>query len=275
MSRKYPFLVAGLPELTGDLDAGSFNLPALKEEVETLLSEKDAEALRWLCYPFDNHNLICLLQGKDTFSPLGSIPPEELRARLEDMSDLPAYMTEFLESYTGKDLSRPERIESAHPEDDLADDFHRAAAEHPVRFIRDWFAFDLEWRNVIAAIVARRHRLQQQTLGEGDVADALRTATAADFGLKQQRTWIEPLLQIMDMPDIVQRELKLDLLQWEELDTMAAMHDFDTVTVLAWMQKAIMVQRRMLWNAEAGRELFRRWVEGTQASFDLKQVLTS
>ncbi len=275
MSRKYPFLVAGLPELTADLDAGSFSLSALKEEVEALLSEKDAEALRWLCYPFDNHNLVCLLQGKSGFSPLGSMTPEELRARVEELSDLPDYMTAFLECYTGKDASRPERIQSPHPEDDLADDFHRAAAEHPVRFIRDWFAFDLEWRNVIAAIVARKHRLQQQTLGEGDVTDALRSSPAADFGLKQQRPWIEPLLQIMDMPDIVQRELKLDLLQWEELDTMAAMHDFDTVTVLAWMQKAIMVQRRMLWNAEAGRELFRRWIADTQGSFDLKQVLTS
>lgn len=275
MNRRYPFLMAGLPDLTAGTDAKGFDLAGLRDDVEELLSDADREALQWLFLPFDNRNLTAMLQGAKAWSPYGNFTKDALRAGMEQLDGIPSYMIEFIECYTGKDSSRPELVRSKHPEDDLTDLFIREAMQHPSSFIREWYTFDMELKNVTAALTARKNLLEIRTVGDGDIPDAIRTSSAADFGLRQQRSWMGPLLQLMEEKDLVKRELQFDLLQWEQLDEMTDLHDFDGVSILAWMQKAIMVQRRLNWNAEAGLKLFRQWIADTRGTFDMKQILTA
>ena len=275
MNRRYPYLMAGLPALTDVTDAKNFDLTAIRDDVAALFSDTDRDALQWLFLPFDNRNLAALLQNAGTWSPYGNFPETALASGMEHPEDLPAYMTGFLDCYSGRDGSHPEMLHSQHPEDDLAVFFYRDALQHPSPFIRGWFAFDMELKNVTAALTARRNGMDIRTVGDGDVQDAIRSSSAADFGLRQQRTWVGPLLQLMEEKDLIKRELQLDLLQWEQLDEMTALHDFDSISILAWMQKAIMVQRRLNWNAETGQALFRQWIADTRNSFDMRQILTA
>ena len=276
MSRLYPFLVAGLPDLVPDMDAKGFRLSALKAEIDEMLAEADHEALRWMFHPADNHNLLYLLQANGTWLPFGNYTMEEMQDRMTAIEDLPAYMTVFLEGYTGKDPGRPERIRSGCPEKDLLEDFYAAAQEHTMPFVREWFVFDMELRDAVAALILRKHEAEIESglIGEGDVPDALKSSNAADFGLKQARWWMEPLVQIMEIPNVLEREQKLDLLRWQQLDSMTEMHHFDIFNVLAFVQKALIVNRWMQWDEAAGQALFREWIAATRGALDLQQAFT-
>lgn len=277
MARSYPFLIAGLPELAPDTEIKGFNVNTLKAEIEELLSGHDLELFEWLFLPFDNRNLLALIQGKEHFSALGSIPLDELKEGVRQLEGLPSYMISFLEGYTGKDIDHPEKQHAEFPDKDLWDLFYAQATKLDSEFLRKWFTFDMELRDVLTGIMARKAKkeVRTQLVGEGEVPEAILASNSPDFGLKWEKEWIEPLLQIVDIPNIMEREKKIDLLKWDQLDSLMGMRYFDIENVLALMQKALIVDRWMQWNVQTGRELFTRLLSETKGSFDLQQVFAT
>lgn len=187
MVKSYYFLVAGLPDLI--LDEGK-SIPAFSDffaETEELVSEDDRKLLRLIRLPFDNGNLITILENTGEFDSRGNYTREELTAYIKDPEGLPKYMQDFLEAYKENHVVFPGLI----LRDQLNWLFFEEITAHPNKFIREWFTFELDLRNLSAGINSRKdiehlnnlatdreRSITSMVIGRNDVAETILRSNA-------------------------------------------------------------------------------------------------
>ena len=131
------------------------------------------------------------------------------------------------------------------------------------RFIRDWFAFNRDMNNVLVAQICRKHGfdVKQQIVGEGEVADQLRThTTQKDFGLNEVEGDFSAYLALAQIEDLMQREKAMDAIRFEWLQTRTEFDFFSAEMVFAYYLEALMLHRWSLLTIEQGEQVFRALV---------------
>ena len=275
MSRSYYYLVAGLPDIILD---ESKNVPPYDEamaDLAGLMHPEDAEMLRFLRFHYDNANLARLLtESEGEFDTRGNFGPEELADEARSPERLPAYAVEFLEMRK----EGREAVAGYTVHDQLTWLFMDAAAAHPNAFIRDWFGFECDLRNVLAALALRhgaetaggdyRSALGSAIIGHRDVAEQVMRSTAPDFGIGSMASWAERVLSL-SLDDLTARERSLDDLRWDMLDQLTTFTYFQVETVLAFCVKLALVHRWMSLDAEEGRKRFETLIEEMRTGVEM------
>jgi hypothetical protein len=267
MSRSYYYLVAGLPDLL--LDEGK-SFPSFGEiagEMASHMESSDAALVAFVRYPFDNRNVARLLtKGREPFDPRGNFSEEELAAEVKAPDRLPAYMVEFLEEHReGRDPYPGFGIY-----DQLMWSLLAEAFESDNVFVREWFEFDSDLRNVLTAVNVREHaggtgldmrrELERALVGRTTVTEQILKAGGADVALSGVAPWVERLLSV-ERHDLVGFEKTIDELRWRMLDELTIFADFQVETILAFLQKLLLVERWMALDPVEGKQWFDRLVE--------------
>jgi hypothetical protein len=261
----YYDLVAGLPDILLQEPRVPVSAAAFIEELYGLVPEDDAQLLNIIRLPFDNKNLITILESRDReFEPGGNYSQEQLLHEIKESDTLPGYMRELIAaSRDGRQL-----FPGLSLEDQLNWLFYDEATGHENAFIADWFTFELNLRNILAGL---NLRTALPHLGEGEpehdrgpasyiicrneVAEALLKSTATDFGLLQLFPWIEKVL-LFPVQDSTERQQCIDRLRWEVLDDLTTFTYFQIETILAFCIKLTLVERWIkLRPAEGKRKL--------------------
>ena len=131
------------------------------------------------------------------------------------------------------------------------------------RFIRDWFAFNRDMNNVLVAQICRKHGfdVKQQIVGEGEVAEQLRThTTQKDFGLNEVEGDFSAYLALAQIEDLMQREKAMDAIRFEWLQARTEFDFFSAEMVFAYYLEALMLHRWSLLTIEQGEQVFRALV---------------
>lgn len=131
------------------------------------------------------------------------------------------------------------------------------------RFIRDWFAFNRDMNNVLVAQICRKHGfdVKQQIVGEGEVAEQLRThTTQKDFGLNEVMDDAQTILSLAQIDDLMQREKTMDALRFEWLQDRTEFDFFSPEMVFAYYLEAAMLHRWSILTVEEGEKVFRELV---------------
>ena len=105
------------------------------------------------------------------------------------------------------------------------------------RFVRDWFVFNRDMNNVLVAQICRKHGfdVKQQIVGEGEVAEQLRThTTQKDFGLNEVAGDFSAYLALAQIDDLMQREKAMDAIRFEWLQTRTEFDFFSAEMVFAY-----------------------------------------
>jgi hypothetical protein len=138
-------------------------------------------------------------------------------------------------------------------------------------FISNWYGFLRDFNNVLTAINCRKQGIDvaTQLVGEEELVDTLTRSQAADFGLKKEIGYLEQLLQIADMHDIMEREKRIDLLKWSKIDEIVTFDYFNIHAILAFLVKAIIVNRWLKLDAQIGSEMFKKMVNDLRESYSL------
>lgn len=269
MKHNYYYLVAGLRQIDLDADPKGFDAPALLREIAEGLTEADRAVLREFYTFYDVAGLVALREGRAGFSALGNLSREELEAEIARPGGLPAPLADVVRAYNH--LAREERsqdidetIDTDQPfEKALWTRFYELCERSENAFVRRWYAFDRQLRNIAAAWNARRsgRPIAPQLVGEGEINDALARNSAADFGLRAEVDYIERLLAILDNRDIVEKERALDRLRWDVAEGLTEFDYFDLDRILAYCVGIDIVHRWMALDPQVGRELFRRLVD--------------
>ncbi len=213
----YHYLLAGLPNLENDSSKPVPDLEWLRGELEEQLTASDLRLI----------DLVSEDSGDVQLT-------EEQRTHADELSE-PA-KTNFLAG-----LHYARGLKSANG------------------FVRQWFEYLLNVNNIISALTCRKHGwdIKQQIVGEGEVAQLLRTSTLRDFGLSPIIEDYETIAAIAADDDLYNRERKIDALKWQWLEDHSFNHYFGIEQVIAyWLQVKLLTRWKTL-TIEQGTETFR------------------
>ena len=152
---------------------------------------------------------------------------------------------------------------------ELGPDFYAQALSHPVRFIREYFSFDLNLRNAKVKYLNRklgRPEEQDVITGKGGPEDQ-----NLDIDLYRFRplefTEESKVETALAQGDLVSREKDLDDIVWDKVSGLETFHYFDLTAVLAYVAKLNIVNRWLALDEEKGRELVRKLVQEVKGTF--------
>lgn len=260
----YYCLVTGLPDLALEDGNLSFTVADFKADLYPELTAADRKVIDLFFLQYDNANLLVLLrQGRDAaWDEKGNYTPEQLSALIEAVREdekpdtsYPAYLSTFVQLYL------------AHKEDDkffaedrLASLYYAYAMQSRNSFAREWFGFNLNLNNILAALTARKFKLgvQDYIVGEGEVADALRTSGARDFGLTPVLDELDTILRIGETDDLVEKERRIDQLKWDWMENATFFNYFSVEKLFVFLVKLQLIERWINLDKEKGREMFRQ-----------------
>ncbi|MCL2727095.1 MAG: DUF2764 domain-containing protein [Bacteroidales bacterium] len=138
---------------------------------------------------------------------------------------------------------------------------YQKTAKSKNRFIREFFMFDVDLRNIQAGVVARRtgQTVDAYLVGNSMITEAILTDKGSDFGLESDD--IKRVIAILENRDILEREQKMDLLRWEKVNELSFYSYFNADAVLAFVVKAFLINRWIQLDKERGAAMFRQLLQ--------------
>jgi hypothetical protein len=273
----YYCLVTGLPELSLEDGKLSYTVANFKTEIYPELSKTDKKLVDLFYLKFDNANLLTLLKDKEALvdASLGNYSADELLSVIASFKEgtapdkkFPTYFYEFAELY----LNTPDE-ERWGLEDKLHGFYYNHAMKSGNPFVSAWFELNLDVNNILAAMAARKYKMDvaKVPVGENLVAEALRSSNARDFGLADDLEYFEQLVRINDTADLVEREKKIDLLKWNWMEDNTFFNYFTIEKIFVFLMKLEMIERWISLDKEKGNELFRQLIDQLKDEVQIPQ----
>ena len=263
-SSSYYTLVASFREYALDSETKGFDIKAILEEVFEALSSSDAKTVKLLYAYYDCENLISRHNGSSAYNPLGLLSSEEIDEELRQPSRLIAPLAKVVRDYVLPADEDGEEVDLSQPfAKALMTAYYKACAASGSRLLKEWSTADRTIRNIVAATLARRQgvAVESVVVGGDSVAAALSRSSAADFGLRTEIPYVEPLIAaVVDEHNMVEKERKIDNIRWSVLSELSSFDYFDVNAVIAYLVKVNMVARWAALDAKVGREMFDRLV---------------
>ncbi len=253
---QYYCLVAGLKELTLESENKGFEPKAIIEEILSEVSSRDAKAVKLLYTYYDCENLSACRAGRARHNVLGNLSREQIEEELTDPRHTPSKIANVIRAFVSNDNTEIDT--SVTFEKALFEAYYAECAASSSRFVREWSQTDRNVRNVAAAISARLigTSVDDVVVGGGEIADALRRSSAADFGLRGELPYIDALIAaINDEPNIVEKEHKVDNIRWTEVDEASTFDYFTISAVMAYLTKLNIVARWAALDQDRGRAM--------------------
>ena len=274
----YYCLVAGLPDVAFDGSKSAYTVERFKEEIYPELSAKDAACVDLFFLERDNANILNILRnGKDAnITLLGCYSQKELidiisSAKNGDapIKGVPSYIYRFFEYYIvneGNSNIIWENILSAF--------YYDYAIKCANGFIAEWFTFNRNVNNILVAFAARKYKMDitEAVIGEGEVADALRTSGARDFGLTGALDYFESIQRLNDNDRLQERERQLDDIRWNWLEDNSVFNYFTVERLFVFLLKLSIVERWAKLDADKGMQRYNEMIAELKSGMDSKSV---
>ena len=281
MSNNYYYLVASLPEYTPDSDAKGLNIQSILTEIRENLPAQARKTVAFFLNFFDIQNIINAISGREGFNTLGNYTREEIKnvceryfpkqsedkkndADDEGNTELPEYIARILAAYKNPAQAAEMGIDTEIPVDyALWNRYFELAAASSNRFIREWYAFERNIRNIAAAFTCRNKGLDAaySIVGSGEIAEQLLNSSAQDFGLKGIFDSIDTLFQILETKDMLGKEKKLDAFRWEKINDITALDYFNLDCVLGFIAKYAIIHRWLVLDKQTGEKMFKKLID--------------
>ena len=262
----YYCLVAGLPDISLDDGKLSYSVSDFKAELYPDLSAQDRNLIDLFYLKFDNTAILKLLKNKDAvIEDKGNFSAEELLQLIEAVREgdtpdkkYPSYLVNFVSRYL--QLSQDEFYRA---DDLLAALYYSYGMSSNNAFIASWFEFNLNLNNILAALAARKYKLEVSSVivGATSICEQLCTSNARDFGLNETLEYFEALQRIADIEELVEREKKVDMLKWKWLEDESFFHYFTIERIFVFLMQLEMIERWISLDKEKGNELFRKMIQ--------------
>ena len=184
---------------------------------------------------------------------IASLPDVTRERKFADGESQADFIGWIKSQLTSKDIKTVDTLLAGGKEENLTKEFYQEALKDGNRFIREYFAFDLEFRNVKARFVNKvfGRPLSQDTI---DINPGKEIDTAR----------IEDTLSLTD---ILARERGLDSIRWEKISSLTTFSYFDLDAILGVIAKMGIVERWRALDEETGREMFQELIDETRASY--------
>ncbi len=279
MRKEYHCLVAGLPELLFDASKLSFAVPEFKSYLKEELSREDYQIIESHFWRYDNQNLLILLQKKDEeLNRAGNLVREDFETIFSLIRDdalftfekrIPGYIEKFINAF--REESPLDSNKSW--ENQITELYYRYVTGLENEFAREWYTFEMELRNILTASHCKKFQLniEPELIGSSELTERLVKSSARDFGIGNEFPKIEQILRVIDETDLLEKEKRTDLINWEFLDERTFFHYFTVEKIFAYLLKLEMTARWIQLDKKTGEELFNRLLKELETSHQLPE----
>ena len=178
---------------------------------------------------------------------------------------LDEYIGQVRELLSRKDNETLDFIVKGFDKDQINLELYKEALSHKLRFIREFFQFDLNVRN-------QKVRYLNHALGRDPEKDvlSLRDPEAEETGLEPEEPEFKESAQlqhILEGHDILSRERGIDDLYWEKIDELTLFEYLSFNKILGIMVKMMIIRRWLILDEEKGRAMFNKLVDEVRGTF--------
>jgi hypothetical protein len=275
--RNYYCLVAGFPDLIPDDKKLHFSSVELRNYLREEIHPADFELVKLFYLPWDHENLISLLFDSEfEWDERGNYSREKLEEfvdkkqfELINPSEFPAYFIDFIEFYHDDEEEFPKIAAVKF----LTEGWYKTLAGSGNKFVEEFGEFKQNMANIMLALNGRKHDIpfEEAIIGDDEVTHALKRSRARDFGLASEIDDIETIVQIFEIENILDRELKLDNHTWQFIDEIIFFNYFTIEKVLGLVQKLFIVERWFELDKEKGQQIFNQLLEELQSNFEFPE----
>ena len=200
---------------------------------------------------------------------ISSLPFLTTDYKYEDGQGFFTVLEEIKDNLGEKDLESLDFLLDGFDPKKLGADYYALALKSPIKFIREYFRFDLNLRNA-------KVRYLNHVLGRPEDQDVLTGKGKEDEedldidGYRFTGGEFEEKLKVqaaLESASLLDREKALDDVTWEKIDSLETFHYFDLTAVLAYVAKLHIVDRWLALDEETGRELFHKLVKEVKGTF--------
>lgn len=169
-------------------------------------------------------------------------------------------LSSIREQLSARDNELVDLLLSGYESENLNTEFYSRSLSHRNRFIREFFSYDLDLRNVKVEYL-------NKSLGRPADMDTVVPAGREDESFEGR----QEVMAVLENGDILRRERGLDDLMWKRIDEITVMDVFDIEAILGFIAKLKIIDRWDKLDPETGRELFRKLVEEIRSTYDNKK----
>ena len=258
----YHYLVSGLPDLEQNELKAKRDMEAIQEWICDNLTPRDRRHFQFLIYRNDDKNLLYLMRKREgqkvseimTFHKPSVFSYQELEEGVNGLRDLPFYMARFMEeqkTVVAYMAGRPR-------ENRLVSLYYDAAFELDDSFIRKYFSFKRDLKNIVNSINAKKFgfSLNDVLIGNYELVDRIKKSSAPDFGLSITHPYTNELLELIEIKDFKRLELKIDSILRDYIDEITSKDRFDVSFIFGYFIKLTLGNRWLSLDAEKGIEKF-------------------
>jgi len=277
IKRNYYCLVAGFPDLIPDDKKLHFSSVELRNYLQEELHPSDFELAKLFYLPFDHENLISLLfEGEFEWDDRGNYSRETMEQFVDkkqfeyiDVSAFPSYFIDFIEFYHDDEEEFPKIAAVKF----LTEGWYKTLTESGNEFVARFGEFKQNMANIMLALNGRKHDIpfEEAIIGDDEVTHALKRSRARDFGLANEINDIETIVQIFEIENMLDREMKLDNHTWQFIDEISFFNYFTIEKVLGFVQKLFIVERWFQLDKEKGQQIFNQLLEEIQSNFEFPE----
>ena len=259
----------------------TYSVSGFKQEVYDQLSSDDKRLFDLYFLKYDNENLLHFLKDKDAqLNALGNISGEDLDLTIKSFRDdenikkgfVAPYFKDFIQWHDSEKSIETQSILDA---DYLSALYYDYAMRNSNKFISKWYEFNMNLNNILIASTGRKLSFDYQNyiVGNNNVANALKTSAARDWGLSGDLDYMEQVQRIAEETDITEREHKIDRLKWAWLEDNTFFDYFTIEKVYAYMLKLEIIERWHMLNREEGEKILREMIAKLKSEVKMPEEL--
>ena len=184
---------------------------------------------------------------------ISSLPAISREWKFGEGRTLDGYIEWIKSQLSDSDDKSVDRLLDGFKDECLDKRFYEAALKDSNRFIREYFTFDLGFRNIKA-------RFLNKVFGRPVAQDTINI----EIGEFEEAAKIE---EILSGKDILARERGLDSIKWDKINKITTFSYFDLDAVLGIIAKMRLIERWEALDEESGREMFQNLIDETRGTF--------
>lgn len=277
--KNYHCLIAGLPDLIPDDKKRYFSSAELRDYLQDELRPADFELVKLYYLPFDHENLLNLLFDDEEFQwdERGNYSRkafEQLadKKQLENVnfSMFPPYFRRFVLLFHDEEV----QFTRAGAMKFLTEDWYKFIFGSKNEFVKTFGEYKRNILNIMLALNGRKHNIpfEDAIIGNDEIARMLKTNRSRDFGLTDDEfNDIENILQLYEIENLLERELKLDNYTWQFIDEITFFNYFTIERILGFVQKLFIAERWLELDKEKGQHIFKKLLEELESNFEFPE----
>lgn len=274
----YYCLVAGLPDVAFDGNKSAYTVERFKEDIYPELSAADAVCVDLFFLERDNANMLNILRnGEDAkIEQYGCYSRKELEEIISSAKNgdtpiegVPSYIYRFFEYYIANEGNT-----NVIWEDVLSAYYYKYATQCNNAFVAGWFTFNRNVNNLLVAFAARKYKMNiaEAVIGDDEIAEALRTSGARDFGLTGALDYFESVQRLSENNRLQERERQLDDIRWKWLEDNSVFNYFSVERLFVFLLKLSIIERWAKLDADKGMQRYNEMIAELKSGMDNKSI---